>query len=79
VEGWANIAEWVEALRKSRGVFHSEADFQHALAWAIHVSDPSVHIRLETRPEPGMRLDLLVSRPELGEHLALELKYLTAA
>lgn len=29
--------------------------------------------------ERGIRLDLLVSRPDLGEHLALELKYLTAA
>lgn len=79
VGGWADITGWLNALRGSRPVFHSEADFQHALAWAIHLSDPSVRIRLETRPEPGMRLDLLVSRPDLGEHLALELKYLTAA
>lgn len=77
--GWADITGWLSVLRGSRPVFHSEADFQHALAWAIHLSDPSVRIRLETRPEPGMRLDLLVSRPDLGEHLALELKYLTAA
>lgn len=79
VEGWGDITGWLIALRGSRPVFHSEADFQHALAWAIHLSDPSIRIRLETRPEPGMRLDLLVSRPDLGEHLALELKYLTAA
>ena len=76
---WPAITSWLGMLRRSRPVFHSEADFQHALAWAIHLSDPSVRIRLETRPEPGMRLDLLVSRPDLGQHLALELKYLTAA
>ena len=76
---WPDITSWLGMLRRSRPVFHSEADFQHALAWAIHLSDPSVSIRLETRPKPGMRLDLLVSRPDLGQHLALELKYLTAA
>jgi hypothetical protein len=66
-------------LRKSRPVFHSEADFQQALAWAIHLSDPSARVRLETRPAPGMRLDLLIWRPDLSRYLALELKYLTAA
>jgi hypothetical protein len=60
-------------------VFHSEADFQHALAWAAHLSDPSLRIRLETRSAPGNRLDLLISRPDRSENLALELKYLTAA
>lgn len=79
MEQWADIASWLETLRQNRPVFHSEADFQHALAWVIHRSDPSLRIRLETRPQPGMRLDLLVSRPDLKEHLALELKYLTAA
>src|SRR5262249_49645820 len=38
-----------------------------------------LRIRLETRPRPGMRLDLLVSSPDSREHLVLELKYLTAA
>jgi hypothetical protein len=79
MEQWADITSWLETLRRSRPVFHSEADFQHALAWVIHRSDPSLRIRLETRPQPGMRLDLLVSRPDVSEHLALELKYLTAA
>jgi hypothetical protein len=76
---WAELDSWVVLLRESRPVFHSEADFQHALAWAAHQSDPSLRVRLETRPEPGMRLDLLISRPAVSEHLALELKYLTAA
>jgi hypothetical protein len=48
---------------------------QHALPWAIHLCDPLIRIRLEL----GMRLGLLVSRLDLGEHLALELKYPTAA
>lgn len=73
------LEPWLDVLRQSRPVFHSEADFQHALAWAIHISDESLRVRLETRPVAGTRLDLLISKPDLGEHLALELKYLTAA
>jgi hypothetical protein len=76
---WPGVETWLEALRRSRPVFHSEADFQHALAWAIQVSDPLARVRLETRPAPGVRLDLLISRPDLDRHLVLELKYLTAA
>ena len=36
-------------LAKIRPVFHSEADFQHALAWEIQRSHPNQHIRLEFR------------------------------
>lgn len=69
---------WLAELRRDRPVFHSEADFQHALAWVAHKSDPSLQVRLETRLGPGMRLDLQFSRPDLGTHFAVELKYLTA-
>jgi hypothetical protein len=79
VDDWADIQLWLAALRRSRQVFHSEADFQHALALAIAASDPMVRVRLETRPVPKMRLDVLVSRPDLDGYLAVELKYLTAA
>ncbi len=58
-----------------RPVFHSEADFQQALAWECRVLDPSLRVRLETRPEPGLRLDLLVAS-ESGSWSAVELKYL---
>ena len=70
---------WLAELRHERPVFHSEADFQHALAWVAHRSDPNLRVRLETRLGPGMRLDLQFSRPDLGTHFAIELKYLTAA
>jgi hypothetical protein len=73
-----SMAAWVEELRRERPIFHSEADMQHALAWVAHRSDPALQVRLETRPAPGVRLDLLLSRPELGTHLVLELKYLTS-
>jgi hypothetical protein len=79
MEWQAELDSWLVLLRRSRPVFHSEADFQHALAWVARECDPSLRVRLETRPQPGMRLDLLISRPADGGHLALELKYLTAA
>jgi hypothetical protein len=59
-------------------VFHSEADFQHALAWVAHRCEPNLRVRLETRLGPRTRLDLLLSRPDVGTNFAIELKYLTA-
>lgn len=35
-----------------RPVFHSEADFQLALAWQVQHADPHATVRLETRPSP---------------------------
>ena len=40
--------------------------------------DPALRVRLETHPEPNVRLDLLLSRPDTDKHTAVELKYLTA-
>lgn len=64
-------------LAAERPVFHSEADFQHALAWALQRSRPELRVRLETRPRPGIHLDLLVADAAGGSALAVELKYLT--
>lgn len=66
-------------LGKQRAIFHSEADFQHALAWEIHKQVPSALIRLE-RPfrlsrEIKIRLDLLVIQDDRS--IAIELKYKT--
>ena len=35
------------SLADTRKVFHSEADFQHALAWHIHQAMPESQVRLE--------------------------------
>jgi hypothetical protein len=65
-------------LARSRPVFHSEADFQHALAWEIHTLMPSASIRLEApAPDKRIRLDLLVAFD--AERYAIELKYKTKA
>ncbi len=64
-------------LAAVRPVFHSEADFQQAFAWEARLLDPSLRIRLETRPAPGVRLDLLLTDASGSEWSAVELKYLT--
>lgn len=64
-----------------RPIFHSEADFQHALAWQIHVRHPGVKLRLEYRPAflPNkMYLDIWAAFPD-DSVIAIELKYKTKA
>ena len=64
-------------LAALRPVFHSEADFQQAFAWEVRMQDPTVRVRLETRPAPGMRLDLLLTSEDGLRRTAVELKYRT--
>lgn len=78
IAGSVDLDEALSELRQTRPVFHSEADFQHALAWQVHLADSLMQVRLETRPSRGMRLDLLFSRPDLQRSTAVEMKYLTA-
>lgn len=78
IAGTVDIDDLLHRLSKRRPVFHAEADFQHAFAWEAHLMDPNLRVRLETHPEPNMRLDLLFSRPDLELHTAVELNYLTA-
>lgn len=66
----------LERLADTRPIFHSEADFQHALAWQIQLNNPAARVRLETRPQRGIHLDVLVQL--LDERVAIELKYLVA-
>lgn len=67
----------MRSLRGKRPVFHSEADFQHALAMEIAQHTPEAQIRLEYRPlaDEKVYLDLWVSTGE--KRLAIELKYKT--
>lgn len=71
-----DLKQLMARLASERPIFHSEADFQHALAWQIHTAHPEARVRLETRPERGIRLDLLVSIKD--ETIAIELKYLVS-
>ena len=62
-------------LSQHRPIFHSEADFQFALAWRIHEVMPDCKIRLEFKPYPkvNMYLDIWIQTAEI----AIELKFPT--
>lgn len=66
----------LSGLAARRPIFHSEADFQHALAWQIHQAHPDARVRLETRPVRDIRLDLFVCVDDV--RVAVELKHLMA-
>jgi len=42
-----NIEKVLVSLSRDRPVFHSEKDFQFALAWKIHEMYPRAQVRLE--------------------------------
>lgn len=64
-------------LAAKRPVFHSEADFQFAFAWEAKLARPNLEVRLETHPEPAVRLDLELITPAGDRGVAVELKYMT--
>src|SRR2546422_1306182 len=75
-----DLREILAGLAAQRPVFHSEADFQHALAWKLHQHDPAANVRLEKRISSfakRIHLDLLFQ--SLSCELAIELKYKTRA
>ncbi len=47
-----DIDRLMTELSRTRKVFHSEADFQHAFAWQIREHTPECEIRLEFNPAP---------------------------
>jgi hypothetical protein len=79
IAGSVDLGATLAELARLRPVFHSEADFQLALAWQVQRRDARMLVRLETRPLPGVHLDLALARPDLGRYTAVELKYLTRA
>lgn len=73
--GSVALDEALARLSVRRPVFHSEADFQFALAWQVHELDPEIEVRLETPFKEGAHLDIEFRKQ--GAATALELKYLT--
>ena len=65
-------------LGEKRPIFHSEADFQHSLAWEIHLQKNS-ELRLEypyrKDPETIYQVDIVVL--EKDKIIPIELKYKT--
>ena len=71
-----DIHHLIEGLSQSRPIFHSEADFQHALAWQIHKVIPDSQVRLEypvRYDDSTMYLDIWLPM----KRIAIELKYPT--
>ena len=72
-----DIPKLMSGLSKSRPIFHSEADFQHALAWQIHEDLPDCQIRLEYNPLPAQKKRMYLDIWVQSLRVAIELKYLT--
>ena len=79
-----DILSCMKGLAQDRPIFHSEADFQHALAWHIHEAISDCRVRLEFKPQvmscpdkskscPDMYLDIWLE----SMRVAIELKYRT--
>lgn len=65
-------------LAFKRPIFHSEADFQHALAWELHLQSPTCSVRLEYKPPHfGKRAYVDIWAKHNEAVLAIELKYKT--
>lgn len=79
IAGSVDVEHVLRELSKVRPVFHSEADFQLAFAWEVKLQDPSMHVRLEVSPKPGMHLDLVFRRDDFGRTTVAELKYIKRA
>ena len=73
-----DIASVLAEFACKRPVFHSEADFQHALAWEIHARCPTCSMRLELKPPRlASRMHIDIWAADRESILALELKYKT--
>ena len=70
-----DFLSFLEDLSKRRPVFHSEADFQLAIAWHIHEKVSNSQVRLEFKPfqSENMYLDIWLQ----ASKIAIELKYPT--
>ncbi|MFI6578074.1 hypothetical protein ACIBFB_19975 [Nocardiopsis sp. NPDC050513] len=79
MSNWGSrFGAWIEHLRRTRPVFQSKSDLVHSPAHSIRACDPP----LELHPGEGRgteRVDLRVSIPASGVHLALRLRYPRAA
>lgn len=72
-----DLSGTMHRLALIRPIFHSEADFQLALAWQLRVEHPDAEIRLEYRPFEGERVYIDIWIAFEGHAIAIELKYPT--
>jgi hypothetical protein len=72
------ITDVLNELSKERPVFHSEADFKHALAWRIQEEYPELNIRIEKRVilnEEKVYFDIFAFKD--NKIVVIEMKYKT--
>jgi hypothetical protein len=77
-----SVSDVLTTLAKQRPLFHSEADFQHTMAWEIHERLPRASVRLERPVEVShlnkpLHVDIWIEQD--GDVVPLELKYKTRA
>lgn len=73
-----DIQQALRRLSSSRPVFHSEADFQHALAWELHRLHPDLQIRLDLPIRvAGTEMHVDIWASDGNGFVAVELKYKT--
>lgn len=77
VAGTVDVTDVLAELATKRSIFYSERDLQFAFAWTIQTMDPTLRVRLEMVPAPGIHLDLFCSRMDLTSRTGIEFKYLT--
>jgi hypothetical protein len=70
-----DLPEAMKQLAKQRSIFHSEADFQHALAWYLRETVPGIDVRLEY-PTSWRRGAIDIFARFRGRELGIEVKYL---
>ncbi|MBA4291522.1 hypothetical protein C0431_00980 [bacterium] len=73
-----DVINILNSLAKSRPIFYSEADFQHAFAWAaksLYMCEPRLEVRM-IHTSSRASLDLLLNLP--GEKIGFEFKYKTS-
>ena len=72
----ADVEATLKRLADDRPVFHSEADFQHALAWSLREQFPDLAVRLEyPLPSESGRAYADIWLPTREGPIVLELKY----
>ncbi len=72
-----DLTNVMRQLEQTRPLFHSEADFQHALACQLHTEHPDARIRLEYKLFAGEKVYLDIWCELRDRATALELKYPT--
>ena len=72
-----DIHSLMTSLASRRPIFHSEADFQHELAWEIRLRYDNCPVRLEFPPFPDLGKRMAIDIWLLSVKIAIELKYHT--